>query len=86
MLDEALWNYVAQLRDQAFIHEHLVKLSFFGVDQKASHCLVQVVEHLFEICCCLHQLIFGDDKIEDLEETMDVAVRNLQSDYRTLYH
>ena len=86
MLNEALWDYVAQLGDQTFVHEHLVKFSFFGVDQKASHCLVQIVEHLFEIGCRLHQLIFGDDQIEDLEETMDVGVGNLQSNYRTLDH
>jgi len=76
MLNEALWDNVAQLRDQAFIHKHLVKLSLFGVDQKASYCLVQIVEHLFEIGCRLHQLIFGDNQIKDLEETMDVAVWN----------
>ena len=32
VLDEALRDDIAELRDQAFIHKHLVKFSFFCVN------------------------------------------------------
>jgi len=49
VLDETLRDHIAQLGNQALIHEHLIELAFFRVDQKPTHGLVQVVEHLLEV-------------------------------------
>jgi len=54
MLDEALRDHIAQLGYQALIHEHLIEFSFFCINQKPTHGLVQVVEYLLKVSCSLN--------------------------------
>ena len=49
MLNEALGDDIAQLWNQALLHEHLVKLAFLSVNQKSSYRLIQVIEDFLEI-------------------------------------
>lgn len=74
MLDEALANHIAQLGDQALIHEHAIEFAFLGIYKQSSHGLVQVVEYLLEVGRCLSKRILCTDQIKDLEEAVDVAV------------
>ena len=74
VLDKALGDDIAEHWNQAFVHEHLIVLAFLGIDEQAANCLIQIVEHFFKVCCGLNQWILGRDQVEDLEETVDIAI------------
>ena len=86
MLNEALGNDVTELRDQTFVHEHLIELAFFGVNEEASDSLVQIIEYFLKVCRRLNQGVPDNDKIKDFEEAVDVAVRHFQGNHWTLDH
>lgn len=80
MLNETFRDYIAELGNQPFIHEHLIKFTLFGIYQKASHCLIQIAKNFLKISVQspLKSLV------ENLEEAMKVAVADLQSHNWTL--
>lgn len=49
MLVVTLDDDLAELVNQVLLDEQLVEVAFFRIYQQASYCLVQVVEHLFEV-------------------------------------
>jgi len=49
ILDEALGDDIAELGDETLIHEHLVKLLFFCIDEETSDGLVEIIEYFFEV-------------------------------------
>lgn len=77
MLDETLRDHVAKLGDQTLDHEHPVEFTLLGVDQQSSHGLVQITKHLLEVGRCLDQRVLCDNHIENFEEAVDVAIRDL---------
>ena len=90
VLYEALGDHVAQLRDEALLHEHLVEFSFLCINQESSYGLKQVVKDLFEVYFYLIQFFLSftlfplDNLVKNLEEAVDVAVRDLQRNHWTL--
>lgn len=77
MLNEALGDDIAQLWNQALLHEHLVKLSLLGIDQETPDSLIQIVEHLLEVN--LHLIL--NDLVKDLEKAMQVGIANFEGDH-----
>ncbi len=86
MLNKALRYDIAKLGNETLIHEHLIKLAFFGINQKTSHRFVQVIKDFLKICSWSNQLILCNDKIKDFKEAVYVAIRDFKGDDRALDH
>ena len=67
-----------QAQNEVVLHEEFVELSFFGVDQEASHGFEKEVEHLGEVDVVLGQesiqvVFIFECQVEDFEEQLDVG-------------
>lgn len=79
MLDETLGDYITKLRDQSFLHKHLVEFALLSIDQKTPYCFIQVIENFLEVSIDL----LLDHLLENLEKDMHIRVAYFESNYWT---